>query len=242
MANYLIIGATSTIGKELCNKLAENGHELFITSTNEEKISQLNLDVEKYILDASDFEATDKCFQNAISKFGKIDGIVCFAGSLWLKNAANTSEQEFDNVINRNLKTGFSVVRAAQKNMKDGGSVVLISSGAALQGFSNHEAIAAAKAGLVGLARAASASSASHNLRFNVVAPGLVETNLTTMLTSNEMNRKVSESMHALGRLGKPKDIANAVMFLLDKDNDWIDGNVLNIDGGLANIAPKTKI
>lgn len=99
--------------------------------------------------------------------------------------------------------------------VENGGSVVLVSSAAALHGIANHEAIAAAKAGIIGLAMSAAATYASTNLRFNVVAPGLIETKLTQALTQNPTVRKASEGMHALGRLGKPEDVAAAIIFLL---------------------------
>jgi NAD(P)-dependent dehydrogenase (short-subunit alcohol dehydrogenase family) len=119
--------------------------------------------------------------------------------------------------------------------------VVLISSAAAMEGLANHEAIAAAKAGILGLTLSAAASYAGQNLRVNAVAPGLTETPLTAALTGNETSRRVSEAMHALGRLGKPEDIARAIVFLLDPANNWITGQVLAVDGGLSRVRPKMK-
>jgi len=79
-------------------------------------------------------------------------------------------------------------------------------------------------------------------LRVNSVAPGLTETPLTAALTSNETSRKFSENMHALGRLGKPEDVARAIVFLLDPQNSWITGQVLAVDGGLSRVRPKNKV
>jgi 3-oxoacyl-[acyl-carrier protein] reductase len=118
---------------------------------------------------------------------------------------------------------------------------VLVSSAAALAGLSNHDAIAAAKAGVVGLMLSAAASYATQGLRINAVAPGLTQTPLTAALTASEGSRKVSESMHALGRLGEPDDVARGVAFLLDPANDWITGQVLGIDGGLGHVRPKQR-
>ena len=100
--------------------------------------------------------------------------------------------------------------------MQNGGSVVLISSAAATLGLANHEAIAAAKAGVIGLVLSAAATYAPIYLRFNSVAPGLVETPLNERLMKNSSSRKISESMHALGRLDKAEDIARRHYFLLD--------------------------
>ena len=105
----------------------------------------------------------------------------------------------------------------------------------------NHEAIAAAKAGIIGLTLAAAASYAGNQLRVNAVAPGLTETPLTQSLTANESARKLSEAMHALGRLGQPEDIARAIVFLLDPANSWITGQVLAVDGGLSRVRPRMK-
>jgi 3-oxoacyl-[acyl-carrier protein] reductase len=98
----------------------------------------------------------------------------------------------------------------------------------------SHEAIAAAKAGIIGLTLAAAASYAGHQLRVNAVAPGLTETPLTQSLTANESAHQLSEAMHAFGRLGQPDDIARAIVFLLDLANSWITGQVLAVDGGCA--------
>ena len=149
---------------------------------------------------------------------------------------------QYQSVIDASLTTAFATVHAAGKYMNKGGSVVLISSAAAMQGLANHEAIAAAKAGIIGLTHSAAATYASMNLRVNAVAPGLIETSLTKNLTGNETSRKFSEALHALGRLGKPEDIALAIVFLLDPDNSWITGQVLAVDGGLSSVLPKMRV
>jgi NAD(P)-dependent dehydrogenase (short-subunit alcohol dehydrogenase family) len=145
-------------------------------------------------------------------------------------------------VISDNLTTTFAVVRAYGAHMSSGGSVVLISSAVVMIGIANHEAIAAAKAGIIGLAMSTSATYASNNLRFNVVAPSLTDTDLTKSITSNIDSLKYSIAMHALGRIGKPEEIANTVVFFLSPENDWITGQVLAIDGGLSRVRPKMKL
>jgi NAD(P)-dependent dehydrogenase (short-subunit alcohol dehydrogenase family) len=120
--------------------------------------------------------------------------------------------------------------------MKNGGSIVLISSAVANMGLPNHEAIAAAKAGVIGLAKSTAATYASKNIRCNVVCPGLVESNLTKSIVENKNSLEFSLKMHGLSRVGKPCDVASAVEFLLNPDNNWITGSVINVDGGLGNI------
>ena len=228
MGKFLVIAASSSIGSSVVEILTTQGHEVFTTSRGS------GHDVE---LDATDFAAVEDAFKQA----GPIDGVVCCAGSLLLKGAAHTSFDEYMHTIHSSITTSFATVRAAGKHMRKGGSVVLISSAAAMEGLANHEAIAAAKGGVIALARSAAATYAGNNLRFNVVAPGLTATNLTEALTSNEMSLKVSESMHALGRIGKPQDIASAITFFLNPENDWVTGQVLAVDGGLSRVRPKAK-
>lgn len=243
MSRYLIIGATSGMGLSVVKRLAKTEHKLFITGrshaietiANEYSLPHLQLD-------ASDFNATDLAFEEAVKKIGPLDGVVNFAGSLLLKPAHATSFNEYMETINANLTTAFSVVRAAGHHMKHtGGSVVLISSAAALIGVPNHEAIAAAKAGILGLVFAAAATYAPSNLRFNAIAPGLVQTSMTSSLTNNDASIKACELMHPLGRIGKVEDIASAILFFLSPENDWITGQCLAVDGGLSHVRSKIK-
>jgi NAD(P)-dependent dehydrogenase (short-subunit alcohol dehydrogenase family) len=244
MANILIIAASSDIGFATAKKLVADGNRVFLTGRKSDEISSLanQLDSPFATLDASDFDAVLQVFSRAKDALGPIDGVVNCSGSLLLKPAHLTTKEQYEETIKANLTTAFAVAHAAGKMMlENGGSVVLLSSAAASVGLSNHEAISAAKAGVIGLALAAAASYANNNLRFNVVAPGLVETKLTSQLTKSTIGRSVSENMHPLGRLGKPEDVASAIVFLLDPANSWITGQVLGVDGGLSNIRPKTK-
>jgi 3-oxoacyl-[acyl-carrier protein] reductase len=232
MARFLIIAGGSAIGQATSGLLHAAGHKTFVTARDSGRI------VPDATLDATDFEAVEAVFRQA----GDIAGVVNCAGSLLLKPAHGTSAEQYRATIEASLTTSFAVVRAAGKLMKNGGSVVLVSSSAALTGLANHEAIAAAKAGIIGLTLSAAATYAASGLRFNAVAPGLTATPLTAALTSSEMSRKVSEAMHPLGRIGQPEDIARAIAYLLDPANDWITGQVLAVDGGLAHVRPRIKV
>ena len=231
MARFLVIAAASGIGQATVKQLKATGHQVFTTARDQSKITP------EALLDATDFEAVERVFQQA----GEIAGVVNCSGSLLLKAAHLTSKAQYQATIDASLTTAFATVRAAGKYLRNGGSVVLVSSAAALEGLANHEAIAAAKAGIIGLTLAAAASYAGNNLRVNAVAPGLTETPLTQSLTANESARKLSEAMHALGRLGQPEDIARAIVFLLDPANSWITGQVLAVDGGLSRVRPRMK-
>ncbi len=232
MAHYLIIAASSCIGQAVVKRLSDAGHTVFTTARNTTKITP------DAVLNATCFADVEEVFKQA----GNIDGVVNCCGSLWLRPAHLTKQEEYQGVIDASLTTAFAVVRAAGKYMTTGGSVVLISSAAAMVGLPNHEAIAAAKAGIHGLMVSAAATYAPVQLRFNVVAPGLIDTPLTASITQNEMVRKSSAMMHPLGRIGEADDIANAIVFLLDSKNSWITGQVLAVDGGLSSVRTKVKI
>jgi 3-oxoacyl-[acyl-carrier protein] reductase len=236
MANYLIIAASSGIGQATTALLRQAGHSVFTTARDTSKITP------DATLDATDFEAVEAVFQQAIQTNGPLDGVANLSGSLLLRAAHLTAKAQYEATIAASLTTAFATVRAAGKHMRGGGSVVLVSSSAAMQGLANHEAIAAAKAGILGLTLSAAATYASNNLRVNAVAPGLTETPLTAALTGSPAARAVSESMHALGRIGQPEDVARAIVFLLDPANSWITGQVLAIDGGLSRLTPKKKV
>lgn len=232
MAHYLVIAASSSIGQAVTNALIAQGDSVVTTARDQSKI---NPDI---LLDATDFDAVNEAFQQV----GAIDGVVNCSGSLLLKPAHTTSKEQYQSVIEASLTTSFATVRAAGTYMKNGGSVVLIASAAALVGLSNHEAISAAKAGVIGLALSAAATYASNNLRFNVVAPGMIDSPLTAELIQNEAMYHASKAMHALGRIGTPEDIARAIVFLLNPQNNWITGQVIAVDGGLSRVKPKIKI
>lgn len=231
MARYLLVAGASAIAQTLKIILESGGHEVLTTARDESKI------IPDFLLDASDFSAVEDVFEQA----GALDGVVNCAGSLLIKPAHITSYEEYLSVIHASLTSAFAVVKAAGTYMRQGGSVVLISSSAAQIGLVNHEAIAAAKAGIIGLARSSAATYAPYGLRVNVVAPGLTQTPLTAALTQNEMMRKASEQMHPLGRLGQTHDIAQAIAFFLNPENSWITGQVLAVDGGLSTLKARVK-
>ena len=244
MANYLILSASSEIGELTSKNLVENNHKIFITARNSDKLESLKskFNCNGNLLDCSNFREVDKTFEQATQELGTVDGVACFAGSVLLKPAHLTSFEEYQHTMNSNIAPAFACVRSAGKYFKNGGSVVLLASAVAMHGLANHEAIASAKGAIIALAKSASSSYASKNIRFNVVAPGLTLTKLTQKITENETSLNYSKAMHALARIGKAQDVANAVNFLLDTNNDFITGQVLAVDGGLSSVMPKIKI
>jgi 3-oxoacyl-[acyl-carrier protein] reductase len=239
----LVIGAAGGIGSAVVRSLATSGHSVFLAGRDEGRLAALGseLGLPHGTVDATDPDAVDACADTATTALGGLSGIVNCAGSLLLKPAHLTSTADWQATLAANLTSGFGCVRAAGRLLREtGGSVVLVSSAAARIGLANHEAIAAAKAGIIGLVRSAAATYARQKIRFNAVAPGLVRTPLTKGLVASELAEKASIGMHPLGRLGEPEDVARAIEFLLDPAQGWITGQVLGVDGGLADVKART--
>jgi 3-oxoacyl-[acyl-carrier protein] reductase len=235
----LVIGGAGGIGSAVARLLGAAGDAVFLAGRDETSLAALGgeLGMPYGLVEATDPDAIDACADAAAAALGGLSGIVCCAGSILLKPAHLTTTAEWQATLAVNLTSGFGCVRAAGRLLREsGGGVVLVSSAAARIGLANHEAIAAAKAGLIGLVRSAAATYAKQKIRFNAVAPGLVRTPLARGLIASELAEKASIGMHPLGRLGEPEDVARAIVFLLDPAQGWITGQVLGVDGGLADL------
>jgi 3-oxoacyl-[acyl-carrier protein] reductase len=241
--SHVILGAYGGVGEALCRRLVERGARVLMAGRDAQRLAQLAADIggETFALDATRSEEVEECLRRAVEIFGRLDGVANCVGSLLLKPAHATTDHEWSSVLATNLGSAFAVVRAAGLVMAaHGGSVVLVSSTAARIGLANHEAIAAAKAGIEGLARAAAASYAPKGLRVNCVAPGLTRTPLTSRMWQNDLMVKASAGMHALGRLGAPEEIASAIGWLLDAEQAWVTGQVIGVDGGLSRVRSRS--
>lgn len=240
---YIVFGASGGIGSELCRRLAQNGSSVVLVGRDKEKLEEVHPELDlssSLMIEADPLNSQDvsKVFKTVSDKFGRIHGVANCVGSILLKPAHTTSDAEFHNVMSTNLLSSFNILRESVKSMMktEGGSIAFCSSTVGLHGVPNHEAIAAAKGAVQGLALSAAATYGPRNIRVNCVAPGLTRTPMSAKLTSSEAAVKSSLAMHTIKRLGEPVDIASALEFLLHPENSWITGQVLAVDGGLSSV------
>ncbi len=243
----LIAGITGGIGSVLAGRFAEAGWRVAGFSGSEDKLRELEDRfplVKGYRADACDSGEVGEVVEKVVEEFGRIDAYVHCVGSFLLKPAHNCSDEEFEETISLNLRSAFYGLRAVVRPMMKagGGAITLISSVASLTGMPSHEAIAAAKGGINGLVRSAASTYANKGVRVNAVAPGLVETNLAAPILGSEQAKKMAVSMHPLGRVGQPEDVASLLFWLSQPENSWVTGQVWSVDGGLADVNQRVKI
>lgn len=249
---YLLVGSSGGIGSALAQQLATTGARLMLAGRDTDRLAaqrhQLaqihptgSDDIRTSEVDAIRSADVDRAVAETVDAFGKLDGAVNLVGSVLLKPIHLTSEDDWRTQISLNLDSAFYLVRAAVKPMMTAktGAIVLMSTVATKIGLGNHEAIAAAKAGVNGLVLSAAATYAPRGIRVNAVAPGLTRTPLTERITANESSLNASKAMHPMGRIGEPSDVADAIAWLLDPARSWVTGQVLSVDGGLSSVRSK---
>lgn len=239
-----ILGSTGTIGSTIARRLVAQGQAVLLVGRNREKLQAIATELSQpsLLLESIDSQFLEQSLIQASTNHDGLSALVNCIGSVVLKPAHHTSDDEFRQTLETNLFTAFAAVRAGSKLMREsGGSIILFASAAAEIGIQNHEAIAAAKGGVIGLARSAAATYAPYNIRVNVISLGLIKTELTRSIWANLASAEASTRMHALGRLGSPEHVASLATWLLGPENDWLTGQVIGVDGGLGHVLPQRR-
>ena len=238
MKNFIIIGSSGGIGNQLVADLGNTENQLLLGYHSDKSRNHLPNTISAPV-EAQSFSSVEALVELGLNEFGKIDGVVNLPGSVLLKPPHLISEIEFNQAIEINLKSAFATLRACGKLLSDS-SIVLMSTAVTALGLKNHEMIVAAKAGIEAMVRSASVSYSRKSIRFNAVAPGLVDTPLTKNITGNKVALEISKKMHITKRIGTAADISNMIQFLLDPDNNWITGQTFRVDGGLSSTKEST--
>lgn len=238
----LVTGASRGIGSEIAKKLAAQGAAVIMNfHGSRDRAEEVKQEIEAaggaaalYRWDVSDYKACETSMQKIIKEYGQLDILVNNAGITRDGLLMKMSEEDFDSVINTNLKGAFHTIRFASRHMirQKSGRIINISSVVGVAGNAGQANYAAAKAGLIGLTKTTAKELASRGITVNAIAPGFIRTDMTAGLTD-----KVKEAAAAqipLGMFGRPEDVAAAVVFLASEDAGYITGQVLHVDGGMV--------
>ncbi len=236
----LVTGASGGIGGAIARKLHEQGAHVVISGTNlnslEKLANELKTRVTIEVCNLQDDEAVSSLIDKAFAIHEKLDILVCNAGITKDNLSLRMSVEDFDSVININLRSSFILNKAAIRKMikQKFGRIINISSIVGTTGNPGQANYTAAKAGMVAMSKSLALEVAARGVTINCVAPGFIATAMTDKLTQDlkdELLKKVP-----CGRLGSPEDIANGVVFLASKEAEYITGQTLHINGGMAMI------
>lgn len=240
--NALVTGAGRGIGKAIALELAAKGAFVIVNYNGSKEAAEQTVaeikaaggDAVAYQCSVSDYEACGAMITALIKEYAHIDILVNNAGITRDGLLMKMSEEDFDAVINTNLKGCFNTIRHMSRYFlkQRAGKIINISSVSGILGNAGQANYSASKAGVIGLTKAVARELASRGINVNAVAPGFVETDMTgTLSDSVKENLK---SQIPLGKIGHPQDIAKTVAFLASPDADYITGQVLSVDGGMA--------
>ena len=237
----IVTGATRGIGRGIAVEFAKQGANVAFTYSSsvdaanalEEELKALGVVAKGYQSNAADFDAAQELAKEVLKEFGTIDILVNNAGITKDNLLMRISEDDFDKVIEVNLKSVFNLTKAVIRPMmkQRSGSIINMSSVVGLKGNAGQTNYAASKSGIIGFSKSVALELGSRNIRSNVVAPGFIETEMT-----EKLDEKVVQGWRdgiPLKRGGKPEDIANACVFLASDMSAYITGQTLSVDGGM---------
>lgn len=238
----IITGGTSGIGYAIAQRFAQEGAKVAIFGTSQEKgmkacetLNQLfPSSCTFYSVDASKTSDVENTIKDIISAFGKVDILVNNAGITRDQLIMKMSEEEWDQVLAVNLKSCFNTCRALARPMLKmrSGKIINISSVIGLVGNPGQANYAASKGGIIAFTKALALEFAPRNVLVNCIAPGFIETNMTSSLT--EAQRESIIAKVPLGRMGLPQEVANVALFLATSLSEYITGQVITVDGGMV--------
>ena len=230
----IVTGGSKGIGFDIVNTLARNSYTVVFTyNTSEENALLLKNKFDNVFPFRIDFQSESdisSLVDFAVNKFGKVDLLINNVGVDLVKQIQDISNDDFDRVINVNLKTAFILSRGVSKNMikNHRGNIINISSIWGIVGASMESVYSISKAGIDGLTKSLAKELGPSNIRVNSIAPGFIDTNMNSFLSANEKQKIIDEI--PLGRIGKPSDISNVVMML--ENCDYITGQIIQVNGG----------
>jgi 3-oxoacyl-[acyl-carrier protein] reductase len=239
--NAIITGGSRGIGKGIAQVFAKHGANVAFTYASsvvaanelEKELSSFGVKVKGYQSNAANFEEAQQLVKEVAGDFGKIDILINNAGITKDNLLMRMNEEDFDSVIEVNLKSVFNMTKAIQRIMlkQRSGSIINMSSVVGVKGNAGQANYAASKAGIIGFSKSMALELGSRNIRTNVIAPGFIETEMTGKL--DEKTVQGWRDSIPLKRGGTPEDIANACVFLGSDLSSYITGQVLHINGGM---------
>jgi 3-oxoacyl-[acyl-carrier protein] reductase len=237
----IITGASRGIGRGIAKVFAEQGANVAFTYSSsaeaanelEKELNTLGIKAKGYKSNAASFDESQKLADEVLKEFGSIDILVNNAGITKDNLLLRISEEDFDTVIEVNLKSVFNMTKAVQRAMikQRKGSIINMSSVVGVKGNAGQTNYAASKAGIIGFSKSVALELGSRNVRCNVIAPGFIETEMTGKLDEATVN--TWRSAIPLKRGGTPEDVANVCVFLASDLSDYVTGQTIHVDGGM---------
>jgi len=237
----IITGASRGIGKGIAEVFAQQGANVAFTYSSsveaanqlEKELNALGIKAKGYQSNAASFEDAQQLAEDVMTEFGSIDVLVNNAGITKDNLLMRMGEEDFDKVIEVNLKSVFNMTKAVQRTMlkQRKGSIINMSSVVGVKGNAGQTNYAASKAGIIGFSKSVALELGSRNIRSNVIAPGFIETEMTAKLDEDTV--KGWRNAIPLKRGGTPEDIANACVFLASDMSAYVTGQTINVDGGM---------